>query len=162
MMLVHTIGQPWLTLDTELLAFGLFDGSSEALESCRGTAFGALLTSLIERKDAPVEVGATLMLHGVAAIQARSVVLFGLGKRDEFDAGVAFEAGVALCAAGRGERAEAPGRGDARCERPESQRRGVDRGVGGGHAGMRPAEEGARAGAVRGIDARDRTGNHRG
>ena len=52
-MLVQAIGQSWVKLDTERLALGLYDGSTGAPESCRGTAFGALLTSLIQQKECP-------------------------------------------------------------------------------------------------------------
>ncbi len=76
-MKIRTIRQDWTDLKTDRLALGVFDGPSAFPE----TPLGALVTSLLANKEAPVEIGTTLALHGVTGTAAGTVVLFGLGAR---------------------------------------------------------------------------------
>ena len=95
-MNIQTLRRPLASVEADRLALGLFEGQSEPPPELRGTALGEILASLIQNKDVPGDVGAILPLHGVSGVAAGTVLLFGLGKREKFGAGPAFEAGVAV------------------------------------------------------------------
>lgn len=95
-MKVETILIPPSAVEAEWLALGLFDGAGEPPASVRDTPLAPLLARLIASKDAPTEIGATLPVHGPAGFRVGSILLFGLGQREGFGPGEAFDAGVAV------------------------------------------------------------------
>ena len=95
-MNVQTLSRPVTAVEAEWLALGVFEGQTEPPASVQGTPLGAVLELLIQNKDLPGDVGSAVSLHGVAGVAAGSVLVFGLGPRDGFSAGDAFEAGVAV------------------------------------------------------------------
>ena len=99
-MNVQPIRQPIASVEADVLALGMFDGDEVPPSSVSGTALVGILARLIENKDAPKSAGDVTALLGLSASESGlacgSVVVFGLGKREKFDAGVAFSVGVAL------------------------------------------------------------------
>ncbi|WP_435022215.1 leucyl aminopeptidase [Tundrisphaera sp. TA3] len=96
-MNVKTSGQNLVDVEAEVLAIGVFDGDPGAPAALAGTPLGDTFARLVEAKDLSGSVGEVAPLLGLPAggIKAKAVVALGLGKREKFDAGVAFAAGVA-------------------------------------------------------------------
>ena len=99
-MNVQPTRRPLVSVEAETLALGLFDGDPAPPASLVGPALAATLARLVEGKDIPRGVGDVAPLLGLdgrdSGLACGSVVAFGLGKRENFDAGSAYSAGVAL------------------------------------------------------------------
>src|SRR5947209_12308109 len=97
-MRVQPIRSLLAEVEADLLAIGLFDKDLTPPASIEGTSLAETLVRLIEAKELSRSLGDVVPLLGLAnsGLAARSVVVFGLGTRDKFDAGVAFSAGSAL------------------------------------------------------------------
>jgi len=99
-MNVQPTRRPIASVEADVLALGLFDGEEVPPASASGTALLGILARLIETKEAPKSPGEVASLLGLApresGLAAGSVMVFGLGKREKFDAGAAFAAGVAV------------------------------------------------------------------
>lgn len=94
-MKLQTLSQSLATVPADWLVLGVFDGDRGVPASLSGTPLAAIVAKLVASKDLPGDVGDSLPLHGLTGLAASSVLLVGFGKKDEFDAGAAFEAGVA-------------------------------------------------------------------
>jgi leucyl aminopeptidase len=98
MMKVQAIRSLPAAVEADILAIGLFDNDPGPPASIEGTPLADFLVRLVEAKDLARSLGEVIPLLGLAnsGLAARSVVVFGLGARDKFDAGSAFTAGTAL------------------------------------------------------------------
>ena len=97
-MKVQFRSSPLAEAKADILAIGLFEGDSNPPKAVSGTPLAGLIAQLVESKEISRSVGEVTPLWGLAdsGFAAASVVLFGLGSREKFDAGSAFSAGVAL------------------------------------------------------------------
>ncbi len=97
-MKVQPIRRSLATVEAEILAIGLFDGDAGLPAALEETPLAATLGRLIEAKDLSRAVGDVVPLLGLTGtgLAAVSLVAFGLGAREKFDAGAAFSAGVAV------------------------------------------------------------------
>ena len=99
-MNVQPIRRPIAAVEAEILAIGLFDGDEAPPAALAGTPLAETLARLIVAKELPKAAGEVAPLLGLSASAAGlacgSVVAFGLGRREKFDVGVAFSAGVAV------------------------------------------------------------------
>ena len=97
-MKVQPIRSPLASVDTDILAIGLFDGDFSPPSALEATPLAEILIRLVEAKEIPRSVGDVVPLLGLAGsgLAARSIVVFGLGSREKLDAGAAFSAGVAV------------------------------------------------------------------
>ena len=99
-MKVQPIRRPIASLKADVLAIGLFDGDEAPPEALAVTSLAPTLARLIEAKEGPKAVGEVAPLLGLSATEtglaSAPVFAFGLGKREKFEAGPAFSAGVAL------------------------------------------------------------------
>ena len=99
-MIVKATSEPLGTIQAEVLALGVFEGEDAPGPSPVDGALGELLGRLAEAKELPKSVGEVMPLLGFdpagAGLEAKAVMVFGLGKPARFDAGAAFHAGVAL------------------------------------------------------------------
>ena len=157
-MNVQPIRRPLAAVEADVLAIGLFDGDAGLPAGLAGTPLAETLGRLIEAKDLP-EVGRRRRPAARAwrdpGWRRGSVVVFGLGPREKFDAG----RGVLGGGRRRRRSSRASRRGQvavvaARGGRPGGDRLGPDRGAGRRHPGARPPEDRAVAAPVR--DALDR------
>jgi leucyl aminopeptidase len=98
-MNVQPMSRPLASVEAEWLALGVFQDQTELPAVLKDTPLGSLVERLAASKDLPTDLGASLPLHGVAGVAAGAVLLVGLGRREAFDNGAAFSAGVAV---GRG------------------------------------------------------------
>ncbi len=99
-MNVQAARRPLSSVEADTLALGLFEGDSGPTAASVGRDLAATLARLVEGKDLPRGLGDVAPLLGLATrdsgLACGSVVAFGLGKREKFDAGSAYSAGVAL------------------------------------------------------------------
>ena len=97
-MKVQPIRRPIAAVEADILAIGLFDGDSSPPSFLAGTPLADTVGRLIEGKELSRSVGDFAPLFGLAnsGLAAGSVVAFGLGSREKFDAGAAYLAGVAV------------------------------------------------------------------
>ncbi|MGE5756796.1 MAG: leucyl aminopeptidase [Planctomycetaceae bacterium] len=93
---VQPISQPLDAVEADWLALGLFEGQVEPPASIEGAPLGDLVGRLLAGKEVPGGLGETTPLLGHAGLPAGSVLLFGLGPRERFDAGAAYAAGAAV------------------------------------------------------------------
>ncbi|HEY2154665.1 MAG TPA: leucyl aminopeptidase, partial [Isosphaeraceae bacterium] len=82
--------------DAQWLAVPLFDDDTAPPASTVDSPLGAVLARLIEAKALGGGVGDVTPILGASDLGVEGVQAFGLGKREEFGAGAAFSAGVAL------------------------------------------------------------------
>jgi leucyl aminopeptidase len=98
--------RPAAAVEAQWLAVGLFNGkdkdkdkngnSVEPPAALRGTPLADLIGKLQASKDLGAGVGDVTPILGASGLAARSLTTFGLGPRDAFDPGAAYNAGVAL------------------------------------------------------------------
>ena len=81
---------------TDALAIPLIDEEAEPTASVQDTPIAAVLKRLLDAKALSAGVGEVTPILGATDLGAESVVTFGLGKRERFEPGVAYQAGVAL------------------------------------------------------------------
>ena len=84
------------SVEADWLALGIHDGATEPPPSLQGTPLGTLIGRLLGSKDLGTGVGDTTPLHGVEGLAAASILVFGLGPKERFDAGAGFSAGVTV------------------------------------------------------------------
>ena len=94
-MIVQPTAQPIAAVEARWLALGVFQDELSPPESVRGTPLGDLVERLLAAKELPGNVGDATPLLGLGGLAADYVLVFGLGKREKFEAGAAFSAGVA-------------------------------------------------------------------
>jgi leucyl aminopeptidase len=95
-MKIELIRRPWTEIAAEYLALGVFDDPLEPPAAVRDTPLGAALGPLLTAKELGTGVGDTTPVLGLGPLAPCPVLVFGLGGRARFDAGVAFSAGVAV------------------------------------------------------------------
>ncbi len=95
-MKVQPIRLPVPAVESDVLAIGLFEGDPGLPDSLAGTSLAETIARLVESKELSRSVGDVVPLLGLSSGAAGSVVAFGLGAREKFDAGAAFSAGVAV------------------------------------------------------------------
>jgi leucyl aminopeptidase len=97
-MKVQPIRSLLAPVDVDTLAIGLFDGDFIPPTPLAATPLVEILVRLVEAKEISRSVGDVTPLLGLenSGLAARSIVVFGLGHREKFDAGAAFSAGVAV------------------------------------------------------------------
>jgi leucyl aminopeptidase len=95
-MNVQTLSQPAARVGADALAVGVFEDQAEVPAVIRGTPLGDLFSLLLGEKEISGGLGDTAPVFGASGVAAGSVLAFGLGKRDGFSPGNAFEAGVAV------------------------------------------------------------------
>jgi leucyl aminopeptidase len=88
----HPIG----SIQAEWLAVGIFEDEAEPPELLLGTALEGKLRRLAAEKDVSGALGDLTALFDVPGLEARGVLLVGLGPRGRFEPGAAFSAGYAL------------------------------------------------------------------
>jgi leucyl aminopeptidase len=88
--------QPIQSVQAQWLVLGIFEDEAEPPPVARGTALEPIITRLIGEKDLTGSLGELTALYEVPGLEARSVLLVGLGSRRRFDPGAAFSAGFAL------------------------------------------------------------------
>ena len=81
---------------TDCLAIPLIDDETEPTASVHDTPIAAVLKRLLDAKALPMGLGEVTPILGATDLGVDSLVTFGLGKRDRFDAGIAYQAGVTL------------------------------------------------------------------
>ena len=94
-MIVQPTAQPIAAVEARWLALGVFQDEPTPPESVRGTPLGDLVERFLAAKELPGNLGDATPLLGLGGLAADFVLVFGLGKRERFDAGAAFSAGVA-------------------------------------------------------------------
>lgn len=95
-MNVQALANSVEALEAEWIALGIYENETEPPQSVLGTSLGNLLSTLFQTKDLTGDLGSTSALYGVAGVAARSVLVFGLGRREQYSSGSAFSAGVAV------------------------------------------------------------------
>ena len=97
-MKVQILASPIASVEADILAIGLFDDDSNVPAILAGTPLFEVLGQLVEAKDVSRTIGDVVPLLGLkdTGLATRSIVVFGLGSREKFDAGSSFSAGVAL------------------------------------------------------------------
>jgi leucyl aminopeptidase len=88
--------EPIPALDTPWLAVGLAEGEPDGPPELAGTGAGELVARLLARGDLGTGVGEVTILHEPSGLQARSLALFGLGRREAIGPGPAYAAGMAV------------------------------------------------------------------
>jgi leucyl aminopeptidase len=83
-------------VEADWLAVGVFDGQTDPPAALRGTSASDLLGPLLAAGELPGSLGETTPVFGASGLAARSLLVFGLGKRDAFGPGEAYAAGVAV------------------------------------------------------------------
>jgi leucyl aminopeptidase len=87
--------QPLAAVEAGWLVLGLFEGDTEPPAAVKGTPLGDLLERLLAGKDVAAGLGDTTPVLGPTGVAAGAVLAVGLGPRERFGAGAAFDAGVA-------------------------------------------------------------------
>ncbi|HWE38429.1 MAG TPA: leucyl aminopeptidase [Isosphaeraceae bacterium] len=105
-MHVRATTRPAAAVEAQWLAVGLFNGKDkdkdkdggpiEPPAALRGTPLADLISKLQGSKDLGASVGDVTPVLGASGLAARGLTTFGLGSRDKFDPGAAYNAGVAL------------------------------------------------------------------
>jgi leucyl aminopeptidase len=95
-MNVQSIRQPLSAVESQWLAVGIFEDSTEPPAAVRDSALGELIGRLLSSKELSGSLGDSTPLLGSHAPATDGVLVFGLGKRERFDAGSAFTAGVVV------------------------------------------------------------------
>ncbi|GAC1475830.1 MAG: leucyl aminopeptidase [Isosphaeraceae bacterium] len=83
-------------LAADWIALGLFEKQTLPPTPLQATALGNHVAQLLARKEFEGELGQQIALHGLEGISTDSVLLFGLGKQENFSAGAAYDAGVSV------------------------------------------------------------------
>jgi leucyl aminopeptidase len=95
-MTIQPTRRPPVEVLAEWLALGVYHGETQPPLSIQGTPLGDLIASLIENEEISGDLGALTTIHAPIGCASGSVLIVGLGKREAFDAGAAFSAGVAI------------------------------------------------------------------
>ena len=95
-MKIELIRRSCSDVTADYLALGVFDDSLEAPATVRETPLATVLGPLLAAKELGTGAGETTPLLGLGDRAAGPVLIFGLGPKARFDAGVAFSAGVAV------------------------------------------------------------------
>lgn len=97
-MKVQPIRRPLAFIEADVLAIGLFDGGASSPPAIQSLALAGVIGRLVEFKELSRSVGEVVPLLGLPGgeLKATTVVVFGLGSRENFNAGVAFSVGVAV------------------------------------------------------------------
>lgn len=94
-MIVKATVQSLPVVEAQWLVLGLFEDDSEPPESVRGTPLDEILTSLLAAKELSGGLGETYPLHHTGGFRTQSILIVGLGPRERFGVGPAFDAAVA-------------------------------------------------------------------
>ncbi|MBX6316390.1 MAG: leucyl aminopeptidase, partial [Isosphaeraceae bacterium] len=95
MRVVSTLQAP-AALEAAWLCVGVYDGQTDPPPALAGTEAGRRLGSLLATKEVAGGLGETTPVLGALGLAAGSLLVFGLGQREKFGAGPAFDAGVAV------------------------------------------------------------------
>ncbi|MGE3818383.1 MAG: leucyl aminopeptidase [Isosphaeraceae bacterium] len=96
MMQVATLSLPIVSVEAERLCVGIFEGQTEMPAALMGTPVADLITSLLASGELSGKLGETTPILGASGLSAGTLIVFGLGGRDEIGPGKSFAAGVAL------------------------------------------------------------------
>ncbi len=94
-MNITRLMQPIGSVPTQWLVVGVFEDEVDPPAMLRGTELEAKIRRLAGEKDLTGSLGELTALYEVAGLEARSVLIVGLGPRGRFDPGAAFSAGFA-------------------------------------------------------------------
>ncbi len=95
-MNITLLRQPLGSVQAQWLVLGIFEDESEPPEALRGSGLNDTIKRLIAEKDVTGSLGELTPFYEVPSLEARSLLLVGLGPRDRIDAGAAFSAGFAF------------------------------------------------------------------
>jgi len=95
-MNITPLRQPIGSVQAQWLVVGVFEDEAEPPEVLRGTDLEAKVRRLTAEKELTGSLGELTFLYDVPGLEARGVLLVGLGPRARFDPGAAFSAGFAL------------------------------------------------------------------
>lgn len=84
------------TFPTDWLVLGLSANQTEPPWAIRDTAAGDVVSELLKRGDLGSGLGEVTPILGVSGLGAKALMVVGLGPKNEFRAGSAFGAGVAV------------------------------------------------------------------
>ncbi|MFO0910212.1 MAG: leucyl aminopeptidase [Isosphaeraceae bacterium] len=95
-MNVEFVQTPLAEIETEILAVGILDGQTHAPTALGAAPVRSFVESLLARGEISGSPGELTPIHDPEGLKARTLLLFGLGKKATFGPGPAFAAGVAL------------------------------------------------------------------
>jgi leucyl aminopeptidase len=84
------------SVQAQWLVLGIFEDDEGPPASSKGTALEAIIARLAGEKELTGSLGELTALYDVSGLQARQVMLVGLGTRGRFGPGMAFSAGFAV------------------------------------------------------------------
>ncbi|RUL87558.1 leucyl aminopeptidase [Tautonia sociabilis] len=93
-MQIRIVAEDPAGADVAWLVTGLFEDGPAPPAWVREPAARELFANLVESKDLSASPGDASALHGMSGIRAASLLVAGLGPREAFDAGSAFDLGV--------------------------------------------------------------------
>jgi len=105
-MNITLLRQPIESVPTQWLVLGIFEDDAEPPQMARGTTLEARISRLSAEKELTGSLGELTPLYELPGLEAKAVLLVGLGPRGRFDAGAAFSAGFALAKRLAGKRRE--------------------------------------------------------
>jgi leucyl aminopeptidase len=95
-MIVKSVVQPLAEVEADWLVLGVFEGDTEPIPTARATPLEAVMERLLAAKDVATDLGGLTPVLGLDGMKSSAVLLAGLGPRDTFGAGAAFDVGVAV------------------------------------------------------------------
>jgi leucyl aminopeptidase len=93
-MQIRIVAEDPASAQVDWLVAGLFEDPAEAPGWLRDSPTGGVIARLIGSKDLSGSIGEAAPLHGPIGVSGGSMLLAGLGPREVFGAGSAFELGV--------------------------------------------------------------------
>ena len=94
-MIVQPTAQPIAAVEARWLALGVFQDDQNPPRPSEGLPSATWSDGSSRRSELSGTLGDATPLLGVGGLAAEYVLVFGIGKREQFDAGAAYTAGVA-------------------------------------------------------------------
>src|SRR6185312_12832361 len=94
-MIVKPSVQSLPIVESQWLVLGIFEDDPRPPKSIQGTPLDEVLARLLSAEEVSGSLGDTLPLHCVSGFRANAILILGLGPRERFGAGAAYDAGVA-------------------------------------------------------------------
>lgn len=95
-MMIKSVVQPPAEVEADWLVVGLFEGDGEPPAAVRETPLGPVLERSLVTKDVSAGLAELTPVLGLTGLKAPAVLIVGLGPRETFSEGAAFDAGVAV------------------------------------------------------------------
>jgi leucyl aminopeptidase len=95
-MRLTSTATPPHNVDASYLAVGVFDGQDGPPTALAGTPAGEIIARSLRRSDLSGSLGEVTLFPSLAGLTCGALVTFGLGKREKFDPGAAYDSGCAL------------------------------------------------------------------